>query len=335
MIRSGAAQHPSKEDDRAKVGRCHRSQLLGPRDFGWGPSTGLFRRGFLMAGVRASSNTSPGAGGKLGVPNGGEPLATEAGVGVVGAGVWGTIDRTSPVQYYHQLKELLREEIGSGHWKVGTRIPSEPELCRLLDVSRTVVRQALGDLEHEGLLRRRKGLGTFVAEPKIRERLVQSLTGFHDDMVAQGRTPRTRVLDQRVMTAPAHVARELGVPVGHPVVMIERVRFVDTEPIALVTTYLPHALVPGLERIDFTDRSLYQTLSTRFGLELDRGRRLLESVAARDLDAELLDVEPGDPLLFLRSVTYLPDGRAIEYYEARHRGDRTVLEVELVRQPPI
>jgi len=246
----------------------------------------------------------------------------------------GAIDRDSPVPYYHQLKELLREEMTSGRWTAGTRIPSEPELCRALDVSRTVVRQALGDLEHERLLRRRKGLGTFVAEPKIHERLVQSLTGFYDDMVGQGRTPRSRVLDQRVMPAPAVVARQLGLPAATRVVMIERVRYVDGEPIALVTTYLPHALVPGIERIDFADRSLYQTLADRYGLHLARGRRLLESIAARDVDADLLDIEPGDPLLFLRSVTFLEDGRAIEYYEARHRGDRTVLEVDLVRQPP-
>jgi len=263
----------------------------------------------------------------------GRPIATAAeGRAVTIAGV---IDRDSPVPYYHQLKELLRDEIVSGRWSAGAQIPSEPELCRLLDVSRTVVRQALGDLGHEGLLRRRKGLGTFVAEEKIHGRLVQSLTGFHDDMLAQGRVPRTRVLDQRIMPAPRAVAAELGLPEGTPVVMIDRVRSVDDEPIVSVTTYLPAALVPGLEKIDFTDRSLYQTLATRYGLIIERGRRLLESIAATAACAEQLEVEPGDPLLFLRSVTYLKDGQAIEYYEARHRGDRTILEVDLVREPPI
>jgi GntR family transcriptional regulator len=248
-------------------------------------------------------------------------------------GIVGAIDRNSPVPHYHQLKELLREEIASGHRPPGARIPSEPELCRVLDVSRTVVRQALGDLERDGLLRRRKGRGTFVAEPKIRERLVQTLTGFHDDMLAQDRVPRTRVLDQRVVPAATEVARQLGLSPGTPVLMIERLRSVDADPMVHVTTYLPHALVPGLERIDFTDRSLYRTLTERFGYDIERGRRLLESVAASDTHAELLAIRPGDPLLLLRSVTFLPDGRPIEYYEARHRGDRTVLEVDLVAHP--
>lgn len=268
------------------------------------------------------------AGARTSAANGTATRGAASGVTIAGA-----IDRDSPVPYYHQLKELLRDEILSGRWPVGVRIPSEPELCRVLDVSRTVVRQALGDLGHAGLLRRRKGLGTFVAEPKIHERLVQSLTGFHDDMLAQGRVPKTRVLDQRVAPAPKAVAHVLGLPEGTPVVMIERLRSVDDEPIVIVTTYLPQTLVPGLEEIDFTDRSLYQTLATRYGIEIERGRRLLESIAATTGDAELLDIKPGAPLLFIRSFAFLPDGQAIEYYEARHRGDRTLLEVDLVRQP--
>jgi len=246
--------------------------------------------------------------------------------------VSGTIDRSSPVPYYHQLKVLLRDEIESGRWPAGARIPSEPELCRLLDVSRTVVRQALGALEHERLLRRRKGLGTFVAEPKIRGRLVQSLTGFHDDMLAQGRTPRTVVLRQAVIPAGGKVGDRLGIPTDSRVVVIERVRSVDHEPIVFVTTYLPADLVPGLDTIDLTDSSLYQTLAARYDLHIERGRRSLESIRADDEVAARLQIEVGEPVLFLSSVTYLADGRAIEYYEASHRGDRSVLEVDLVRQ---
>ena len=245
--------------------------------------------------------------------------------------VSGVIDRDSPVPYYHQLKELLRDEIDSARWPAGMRIPSEPELCRILDVSRTVVRQALGELEHERLLRRKKGLGTFVAEPKVRGRLVQRLTGFHDDMVAQGRVPRTRVLEQGIVAAERTVAEALAVPLGTPVVSIERIRSVEDEPMVFVATSLPADLVPGLETIDLTDASLYQTLAARYDLHIAYGHRTLEALGASRDEAKLLGVEPGEPLLFLRSVTYVAGGRAIEYYEALHRGDRTVLEVDLVR----
>lgn len=243
----------------------------------------------------------------------------------------GRIEPGSPVPYYFQLRELIRAEIEEGRWLPGAQIPSEHELCEMLDVSRTVVRQALGGLVHDGLLRRRKGLGTFVAKPKISGALIQSLTGFHEDMLAKGFMPRTCVMEQGVVPADELVAEKLGIALAEPVVHITRIRSVDDTPIHLVTTWLPHDLVEGLEDVDLTDRSLYLTLEERFDLHIDHGRRMLEAVAADKRDAAWLQVRVGEPLLFLRSVTYLDGGRAIEYYEARHRGDRTVLEVDLVR----
>lgn len=244
----------------------------------------------------------------------------------------GRIDPASPVPYYFQLRQLIVDEIEQGRWPWGAQIPSEHELCAILDVSRTVVRQALGGLVHDGLLRRRKGLGTFVAEPKISGALIQRLTGFHDDMIARGFSPHTDVVRQEVEPADETVAGRLQLPPGAPVVVIDRVRSVDETPIVLVTTWLPHDLCPGLEGVDLADRSLYRTLATEFGLQIARGRRTLEAVAADRRDAKHLSVAVGDPMLFLRSVTHLANGRAIEYYEARHRGDRTVLEVDLVHR---
>lgn len=246
------------------------------------------------------------------------------------SGGLGTIDRESALPYYHQLKALMLEQVASGRWAPGAQIPSEPELCKLLDVSRTVVRQALGELESERVLVRRKGRGTFVAERKLSGRLFQSLTGFHDDMVSQGHKPRTRVLLCRAEPASETVAGQLGLQAGEKVVRIDRLRSVGTEPIVLVTTWLPHDLCAQLLDVDLTDRSLYQELA-KLGLGIRHGRRTVEAIKATARDAELLAVAPGDPLLFLRSVTYLPNERVVEYYEARHRGDRTSLAVELVK----
>ena len=244
----------------------------------------------------------------------------------------GVIERGGVLPYYHQLKAIIAGQIASGRWAPGTRIPSEPELCKLLDVSRTVVRQALGELENERVLVRRKGLGTFVAEPKVSGRLFQSLTGFHDDMLSQGHSPRTRVIDSAMVPATDLVAGQLDLTPGAKVVRIERLRSVDAEPIVLVTTWLPHELCAPLLEVDLTDRSLYQELA-KLDLHIQHGKRTVEAVSASTADSRLLGVKRGEPLLFLRSVTYLADGRAIEYYEAKHRGDRTSLEVELVKNP--
>ncbi len=114
-------------------------------------------------------------------------------------------------------------------------------------------------------------------------------------------------------------------------IMIDRLRSVDGEPIVLVITYVPYDLCPALINEDVSIRSLYEILEKKYGLELVYGRRTLEAVAATKEEAELLELEEGDPIVLLRSISYLKDGRPIEYFKARHRGDRSRFEVELFR----
>lgn len=242
-----------------------------------------------------------------------------------------TIDFDSNIPYYIQLIEALKEKISQGDWKPGDQIPSEPELCETYGVSRTVVRQALGEIELEGLVVRRKGKGTFVAEPKINESLAQKLTGFYQDMVERGHKPITQVLEHRVVPANKKVAGYLGIEPDTTVVEIKRLRFVADEPIVLVTSYLPYHLCPALANADLTNQSLYKFLEQEVGLMIARGRRTIEAVGANEYEAELLHIDKGAPLILLNSVSYLEDGTPIEYYHAVHRGDRSRFEVELVR----
>ncbi|HEY4687712.1 MAG TPA: GntR family transcriptional regulator [Anaerolineae bacterium] len=241
------------------------------------------------------------------------------------------IDRKSHVPFYVQLEEILRTEIERGQLKPGERLPGEFELCQRYDVSRTVVRQALRDLTDEGLIVRDKGKGTFVAEPKISESLVQKLTGFYQDMVDRGFTPITQVLKQEVVPASEKVAGYLGLKPDTSVIEIQRLRFIQDEPIVLVTSFLPYALCPQLAHADLTKRSLYAFLEKEAGLFIARGRRTIEAVPASESEARLLLVERGAPLIKLDSVSYLSDDTPMEYYRALHRGDRSRFEVELVR----
>lgn len=243
------------------------------------------------------------------------------------------VDRDSPIPYYAQLKDGLRAQIESGSWRPGDLLPGEPELCREFDVSRTVVRQALKELTYEGLIVRRKGKGTFVASPKFTESHIQELSGFFKDMLDLGLTPVSQVLRQEIIPADSIVAERLALQTGAPVVQIDRLRFVEDDPIVLVTTYLPYQLCPQLVEADLTHRSLYEFLETECGLALARGRRTIEAVAADDYQAGLLRIKPGAPLILLDSVSYLDDDTPIEYYKALHRADRSRFEVELIRSP--
>ncbi len=242
-----------------------------------------------------------------------------------------SVDRTSPLPYYIQVRDILRENIQDGVWQPGDQIPGEPELCRTFNVSRTVIRQALNEMVHKGLILREKGKGTFVATPKISESLVGQLTGFHQDMVEQGYNPVARVLRQSIVPANSKVAGYLNVELGSQIIEIERLRFIEDVPIQLVTTYLPYALCSELVTADFSHQSLYAYLEEQCGIMIARGRRSIEAVPANEYEARHLNVRKGAPLILLDSVSYLDDGTPVEYYHAVHRGDRAKFEVELVR----
>ena len=243
-----------------------------------------------------------------------------------------TINFSSHIPYYIQLIDLLKDQIQDKKWAPGEQIPGEQELCDTYGVSRTVVRQALRELELSGVITRRKGKGTFIAEPKINEGLIQKLTGFYQDMVERGLQPVTRVLHQRLAPASEKVAEFLDILPGTLVVDIQRLRFINDEPILVVTTYIPLDVYPPLATVDLTNRSLYEFLEKEGGIFITRGRRYIEAVLANETEAALLEVEPGAPLMMLDSVSYTESGQPIEYYHALHRGDRSRFEVDLVRQ---
>jgi GntR family transcriptional regulator len=151
------------------------------------------------------------------------------------------------------------------------------------------------ELELEGLINRRKGKGTFISLPKISEGLVQKLTGFYQDMVERGLNPVTRVLHQDVIPASEKVARFLDISPGDQVIDILRLRFINDEPIQMVTTYVPFDMCPALASVDLTNRSLYAFLETECGIFIAKGQRYIEAVLANETEADLLGIERGAP----------------------------------------
>jgi GntR family transcriptional regulator len=242
-----------------------------------------------------------------------------------------SINFESHIPYYLQLIDILKEKVQQVEWAPGDQIPGEQDLCEHYQVSRTVVRQALRELEYEGVITRQKGKGTFISRPKISEGLVQKLTGFYQDMVERGLKPGSKVLHQNVNPSTEKVARFLNIKPGEKVIDIQRLRYINDEPIQLVTTYIPFEICPGLAIVDLTNRSLYEYLEKECGIFIAKGQRYIEAVLANEHEAALLGIERGAPLLMLDSVSFSEDGRPIEYYHALHRGDRSRFEVELVR----
>jgi GntR family transcriptional regulator len=246
-------------------------------------------------------------------------------------GIEGAIDKGLPVPYYYQLLQLLERAIAGGSLGVGDQIPTEAALCERFDVSRTVVRQALSDLERTGLVTRVKGRGTFVAAPKVSEFAAQTLTSLHEDLATRGEQLRTRVLRLEVEPVGPHVARMLELPESERIVLLERVRFLRGEPLVVTTAHMPYSLCSPILELDMTDRSLFETYERDLGMKLHRGTRAIEARTATAEVAGQLGVDEGAPVLVFSGVTYIEDGRPIEYFVGIHRGDRSRFETELFR----
>jgi GntR family transcriptional regulator len=243
-----------------------------------------------------------------------------------------TIDRASPVPFYFQLAELLEDEIVSGRWDPGTRVPSEAELGARYGLSRTTIRQALARLEQEGLVSREKGRGTFVSGSRPRSWLIQSTEGFfHDEFLRAGREVTSRVLRLERVTLPRWASDALALSPGADGVMVERVRSVDGLVALYVINCLPDFAADAVVDLD-PNESLYQRLADKGGIAVVGGSRSLEAVTAGPKLAELLEIDAGAALAYIESVTWDAADRPVDCYRAWLRTDRMRLDIQVSAQ---
>ncbi len=240
------------------------------------------------------------------------------------------ITKETPIPLYYQLEEILRDQIEAGPLKPMDRIPSEEDLSRQYNVSRTTVRHALDRLVLDGLVIRTPGRGTVVAKPKVEE-ASQWITGSYADLASRGHKVATRVFECALVTPPEKVRTLLQLPEGERVFKLDRLRIVDDEPLFLTTAYVPFRLCPELVNEDFERHSFFEILENKYQLIIMRSVRTLEPTLATPKEAQLLMIKEKSPIHLVESVSYLEDGTPIEYSKSRYRGDRSKFEVQLIR----
>ena len=241
----------------------------------------------------------------------------------------GSLDRQSPIPLYSQLKEILRSWITSGKFDSDGCFPSERELQERYGISRMTVRRTLSELVNEGFLIREQGRGSFVVKTRMQEQL-RHLTSFTEDTEQRGLSSEAKVLDFQIIVD-TEVAEEMGISEDEELIRLQRIRMVEGEPLALQTSFIRHSLCPGLVEQGLLGGSLYKTLEAGYGLRLGRARQTFEAKPADEYEAELLEIDVGQPVLVLERLTYLHDGTPIEYVRSTYRGDRYRFTVELAR----
>jgi GntR family transcriptional regulator len=246
------------------------------------------------------------------------------------------IQRDSRLPYYDQLKSLIESQI-QHHLEPGDLLPSEAELCERYGVSRTVVRQAIGELVNEGQLYRVRGKGTFVAQPKLREQFLHGTGGLFQDLASKGHLVTSSVLKCDLVDTPDRVGVALELGRGTRCIEIDRLRHIDGEVVVFTKSFLSEGLHPSLFEMlrtaDLERGSLYAFLEQRCGISISSGRRSLQVIKASDELAGLLEIDVEEPVLFIESTGKDAGGRPVEYFEAWHRADRTKIEIDVVREP--
>ncbi|SAL70765.1 GntR family transcriptional regulator [Caballeronia arvi] len=242
-----------------------------------------------------------------------------------------TVSLDSHVPLYTQIKDVLRTGILDGRYPPMSRMPSESELQTMFDVSRITIRQALGDLQKEGLIFKVHGKGSFVSQPKAFQN-VTSLQGFAEAMAESGHEIVNRVVQLRFVPAPADVAARLDVEEGSSVAEIHRVRLLNRSPVSYEVTFLPEAIGRRLKRADLATRDIFLMLENDCAVPLGHADLAIDAIAAASEIAAALDVKKGAPLLRIERLTHDAAGKPIDFEYLYFRGDTFQYRLRIDRE---
>jgi DNA-binding GntR family transcriptional regulator len=235
------------------------------------------------------------------------------------------VDRSSPVPLYFQVAEQLQAAIESGELPTGCRLDNEIQLASTLGLSRPTMRQAIQYLVDQGLLVRKRGVGTEVVANRVRRAV--ELTSLYDDLSAAGQAPTTSLLSLETTLADDAVAHHLQVEPGAPVVRLHRLRYAQGEPLALLTNYLPENVVK-LSTEELEKAGLYELLKAA-GIRLTTASQTIGAKNASASEAEALGESRRAALLTMSRVAYDERGTPVEYGHHLYRASRYSFSVSV------
>jgi GntR family transcriptional regulator len=229
---------------------------------------------------------------------------------------------------YQRIQGAIRKRIEAGQLRTGDPVASERDLAKIHQVSLMTARHALASLEREGIVERRRGIGTFVAAPKIH---FNKLMSYTEQMASRSLTAASKILFAKVIHDEQEIAARLALPTNTGIVKLERVRHASDEPFALETCYFSAADFPDLLTAPLNRESLFKVLEREYQVELGYADEEVDATPADLRTAELLSVSRGEPLLRIRQLIYSTKGKPITYVLGFYRSDRHKLLIRRFR----
>ena len=242
------------------------------------------------------------------------------------------VDLSNPIPKYIQISAWLKELIQTGRYKKGEKLPSEIELSKTCDVNRNTLRQAIAELVSAGILRKEKGMGTFVSSsiPLALKHKLKSISSFRDDLREIGINDNTKVLKKSIEDAKNHITKTLLLGANHKVIVIRRLRAGNDVPFIYEESYLPGDMFRQIMDMDLTG-SMYKLLSERFNIVLVRCEQTIRAINLKGKIARILKLPENSAGIFMESVTFDQNSIPVEVLYSYYRGDKYIFEIELGR----
>lgn len=224
---------------------------------------------------------------------------------------------------WKSISDSLREDIASGRYRPGDKLPTEADLAARFGVNRHTVRHGLKALAADGLVLSRRGAGVFVAA-NVTEYPIGRRVRFHQNLRAAGHEPTKSLLALEDRAATAREAEALEIAEGEPVIEYLGLSLSDNVPIAIFVSVFPSARLPGLRDVLRQESSVTRALRHVGVDDFTRIQTRLTAVAANATQALHLRVNEGAPLLRSQGVNAAA-GAPVEYGTTWFAGDRTAL----------
>nr|WP_272918165.1 GntR family transcriptional regulator [Halobacillus litoralis] len=227
------------------------------------------------------------------------------------------------------MKELFIDRIQNGQWEADKLIPTEQELMKEFDVSRTTIRQAVSILVQEGLVEKKQGRGTIVKPRKLSGNLSQ-LKGFAEEVLERGQTPRSKLIRAEFKSNLHHEKSMLEIKDDEPILLIERIRMADEIPVALERTCWPKEIGEILIKYNLDEARYYEILEN-YNIYLNRASEKIAAINATIDEADALGIRGGEALLEMTRLSFGVNERPIEYTKTKYRNDQYHYSLELKR----
>lgn len=240
------------------------------------------------------------------------------------------LPRSSTVPLYTQIKEALRAKIIDGTYVAHQQLPSESEMIHAFGVSRITVRQAINDLQKEGLLFKVHGKGTFVAMPNVSQELTH-LQGFGEAMHRLGHETFSEVFGLKTVKGSGIVCAKLAIDEGAAVTEIRRVRYLNREPVSIDYSWVRHEVGSRLSEKNLREKDLFSLLENALRQPLHSADVEIDATSASAEIATRLKVAAGAPILRIERLTYAEQDKPLVFEYLHYRAETFKYKMKVLR----